>query len=72
MIKLEDTEIEEYEFHPHKSPLLIEDIDVNKIAVSYKFHFDKQDFKYFIGCKTIQKLNVYPYSLEKRMHIEHI
>ena len=56
MIKLDDTEIEEYEFHPHKNPILIEDIDINKIAVSYKFNFDKQDFKYFIGCKNNTKI----------------
>ena len=32
--KFGDTEIEEYKFHQHKSPILINDIDINKIAVS--------------------------------------
>ena len=29
-----DTEIEEYQFHQHKSPISINNIDVNKIVVS--------------------------------------
>ena len=41
IIKFDDTEIEEYEFH--------QDIDNNEIVVSNKFPFDKQDLKYFIG-----------------------
>ena len=49
--KLDDTESEEQKFHHYKSPILINAIDVNKIAVSNKFPFGKQDFQYFIGCK---------------------
>ena len=41
IVKFDDTEIEEYEFH--------QDIDNNEIVVSNKFPFDKQDLKYFIG-----------------------
>ena len=44
-------EIEEYEFHQYKSPISINNIDINKIVVSNKFLFGKQDFKYFIGYK---------------------
>ena len=33
IIKFDDTEIEEYKFHQHKSPILINDIDINKIVV---------------------------------------
>ena len=28
IIKVNDTEIEEYEFHQHKNPILINDIDI--------------------------------------------
>ena len=48
--KSDETEIEEYECYQYKSPILIKDIDINKIVVS-KFPFDKQNFKYFIGYK---------------------
>ena len=34
MIKFDNTKIEECEFHQHKSPILINDIDINKIVVS--------------------------------------
>ena len=50
-IKFDGTEIEEYEFHPYKSPISINDIDINKTAVSAKFPFDKRDFKCFISNK---------------------
>ena len=38
-VKFDHTEIEEYEFHQYKSPISIEDIDINKIVVSNKFPF---------------------------------
>ena len=51
IIKFDDTEIEEFEFHQHKSPISINDINIDKIVVSDKLPFGKQDFKYFIGYK---------------------
>ena len=51
IIKFNETEIEEYEFHQYKSPILIYNIDINEIVVSNKFTFGKQDFKYFLGYK---------------------
>ena len=51
VIKFDETEIEEYEFHQDKSPILISNIDINEIVVSNKFPFAKMDFKYFIGHK---------------------
>ena len=47
--KFDDTEIEDYEFHQHKNPILINDKYINKIVVSNKLPFSKQDFKYFIS-----------------------
>ena len=44
IIKFDDIEIEEYEFHQYKSPILTSDIDINNIVVSNKHHFSKQDF----------------------------
>ena len=35
-IKFGDTEIEKHELHQHKSPILINNIDINKIVVSNK------------------------------------
>ena len=56
IIKFDDTKIEEYEFHEHKSPISINNIDINKIVVSNKLHFGKQDFKYFIGYKDVKNV----------------
>ena len=44
------------QFHQYKSPILINGIDINKIVVSNKFPFGKQDFKYFIGYKDNEKI----------------
>ena len=54
--KFVDTEIEEYEFHQYKSPILINDIDINGIIVSYEFPFGRQNFKYFIGYKDNKEI----------------
>ena len=55
-MKFDDTEIEECEFHRYKSPILIKNIDINKIAISNRFTFGKQDFKYFIGYKDNKEI----------------
>ena len=47
VIKFGDTEIEEFGLHQYKSPILINYINVNKMVVSNKFPFGKQNFKYF-------------------------
>ena len=49
VFKFDDTEIKEYEFHQYKCPILISDIDINKIVVLNKFPFVKINFKYSIG-----------------------
>ena len=72
IIKFDDTEIEEFEFHQHKSPILINDIDIDKIVVSDKLPFGKQDFKYFIGYKDAKKIDLYAYSVQKWIYIKEI
>ena len=42
-------------FKNTKSPILINNIDINKIVVSNKFPFGKQDFKYCIGYKDYKE-----------------
>ena len=56
IIKFDDTEIEENEFHQQKNPISINNIDVNKIVVSNKLPFGKQDLKYFYGYKDAKKI----------------
>ena len=56
IIKFDDTDIEEYEFHQYKSPISINDIDVKEIVLSNKFTLDKKVFKYFIGYKNNKEI----------------
>ena len=54
--KSDDTEIEKYKFHQYKRPILIDNIYFNKIVVSNRISFDKNDFTYFIGYKDAKKI----------------
>ena len=36
-------------FHQHKSPISINNININKILVSNRVFFGKNDFKYFVS-----------------------
>ena len=56
VIRIDDTEIEEYRFHEYKSLILINNIDINKIVVLNKFPFDKQGLKHFIGLKDNKRI----------------
>ena len=56
LIKFDDTGIQEYKFGQYKSPILINDSDINEIVVSNKFPFGKQNFKYFIGQKDDKEI----------------
>ena len=50
IIKYDDIEIEEYEFHQHKSLISKNDTDIHEIVVSNKLLLDKKA-KYFINYK---------------------
>ena len=47
IIKFGYIEIEKQKFPQHKSPISINNININKIVVSNKVSFGKNDFKYF-------------------------
>ena len=42
--------------YQYKNPILINNIDSNKIVVSNKVSFGKKDFKYFTGYKDAKKV----------------
>ena len=65
IIKFDDTEIKKCNFHQNKSFILINDIDSNKVVVSNKLPFGKQDFISFIGYKDNKNLDLYAYSFQK-------
>ena len=56
IIKFDHTDIQECDFHQYKSPISINGIGINKIVVSSKLPFGKQDFKHFIGYKDAKKI----------------
>ena len=50
IITFGNIEVEKHKFHQHQSPILIGEVDINKIIVSNKVSFGKKGFRYFIGC----------------------
>ena len=58
IIKFGDIEIQNQKFHQHKGPILINNIDINKILVSNKVSFGEKGLKYFIGYKDAKKLDL--------------
>ena len=55
IIKFNDTGIEKYKFHQYKSPILINELNINKVVVSNRFPFGKRDFNILLVTKIIQK-----------------
>ena len=45
-------------FHQYQSPILIDNINVNKIVVSNTISFSKNDFKHFIGHKDAKNIRL--------------
>ena len=68
--KFDETEIDEFRFPQNKSPILIDYIDINKIVVSNKLLFGKQDIKYLIGYKDSKKLDLNANSVWNSLHIK--
>ena len=44
IITFDNTEIEKYKFQQHKSPILVDNVDIIKIVVSSKVSFGKKNF----------------------------
>ena len=44
-----DIELEKNFFYRHKTPILLRNVDIEKVLVSNKIPFDEKNYKYFIG-----------------------
>ena len=65
IIKINGTEIEEYKFHQYRSPILINNKDVNKIVVSISFLLVNKILNISLLTKIIRKLDLYAYYFQK-------
>ena len=57
--KFGETEIEKHEFHQRKNPILIYNLDINKILVSNKVYSVKRVLNILLVTKMVKKLNRY-------------
>ena len=44
-----DVEIEKNKLYRHKTPIFLEDVDIEKVLVSNKISSDEKNYKYFVG-----------------------
>ena len=65
VIKFGDIEIQNQEFHQHRGPISVKNVDIDKIVVSNTVSSRKKGFKYFIGYKDAKKLDLYVYFSQK-------
>ena len=65
VIKFGYIEIKKQKCHQHKKPILMDNIDNNKIAVFNKISFGKDKFKYFIDYKDAKKVGSFLMFLPK-------
>ena len=59
ILAFSDVEIGENKFNGHKSPLLLKNVDIEKVLVSKKISSGEKYCNYFTGCIIIKKLNHY-------------
>ena len=60
ILTIGDIDIEKNKFYCHKTPILLGDVDIEKVLVSNKISFVEKNYKYFIG---------YLYNDNKPLHI---
>ena len=49
ILMFSDIEIENSKFYRHKAPILLKDVDIEKVLVSNKISFGEKNYKYFIS-----------------------
>ena len=42
-------EIEKNKFYCHRTPIFLEDVDIEKVLISSKIYFGEKNYKYLIG-----------------------
>ena len=65
IIQFGDIEIQKQKFQQHKGPILIKNIDVNKIVVSIRSLLAKKDLNILLATKMLEKLDLYLYFSQK-------
>ena len=48
-LKFNNIKLNKKEFHKSKEPIDLLSVDLDQIVVSYKFKYNDEDFKHFIG-----------------------
>ena len=71
-MKFDDTEIEKCKFHQHKSPFLIDNIDINKMVVSSVVSLVKRVLNILLAIKMLNKLQLYAHTFQNCAHKEKI
>ena len=49
ILTFNNIQIEKSKFYRHKTPIFLEDVDIQKVLVSSKISFGEKNYKYFIS-----------------------
>ena len=73
IITFGDIEIEKQNFSHYKSPIFLEDVDINNIIVSNKISSDNKNYKYAIGYlyDYYEIKQLHTMLLKTSMHVKH-
>ena len=70
IIKLDDIKIAKQKYHQDKRPILIKNVDNDKIVVSNKALLVNMDLNILLAMKMLKKLDLYMYFFPKWVHVE--
>ena len=65
-----DTEIEKHKFYQYKSPISINNTDINKIEVSNKSLLVEKVLNILLATKFLKEIDLDEYFFQKLVHIE--
>ena len=57
MITYHNIDVEKYKFYQHKNPILIYDVNIDRIVASNKVLFGEKSFKFLLGCEDDSEKN---------------
>ena len=58
-------DIQKQNFHQHKIPISIKNVDINKLVTSNKVSLGKKDINTSLATKILRKLDLYVYFSQK-------
>ena len=60
ILTFDNTEFEKNKVYLHKTPILLEDVDIEKVLLSNKISLDETNYKYLYNNHEVKSLHIIP------------